>query len=266
VIGFRELHVVAGRIEPESRLGGYFAWVAQNPMCEATAFMKAALENNGWTPTSQVRVLADGADGLSNLVKTSMGTTPHRVLDWFHISMRLRPIEQMAPGVVTIIGDTDPVLTELLREQIDRVRFQMWNGKWQAALDRLGAIYRTTKKYLGLPCTVDVERIDRFRKHMLDLRDYLCRNQAALRNYAKDRRTGLRISSTLAESAMSHLVNQRMGKRQPMRWSAEGAHLLLQVRCAVLNNQLEIFFREWLPNFRRKTLPPPLLIGGRPHL
>ena len=25
----------------------------------------------------------------------------------------------------------------------------------------------------------------------------------------------------MAESAMSHLVNQRMGKRQPMRWSAE---------------------------------------------
>ena len=65
---------------------------------------------------------------------------------------------------------------------------------------------------------------------MLDLRDYLCRNQVALRNYAQDRRNGLRISSALAESAMSHLVNERMGKRQPMRWSAEGAHLLLQVR------------------------------------
>jgi hypothetical protein len=42
--------------------------------------------------------------------------------------MRLRPIEQMSPGVVTIVGDADPVLTELLNEKIDRVRFQMWNG------------------------------------------------------------------------------------------------------------------------------------------
>ena len=41
---------------------------------------------------------------------------------------------------------------------------------------------------------------------------------------------------------MSHLVNERMGKRQPMRWSAEGAHLLLQVRCAVLDNRLEMLF------------------------
>jgi hypothetical protein len=157
-------------------------------------------------------VLADGADGLSNLVNTAAEETTHRVLDWFHISMRLRPIEQMSPGVVTIVGDADPVLTELLSEKINRVRFQMWNGHWQAALDRLGAIYRTTKKFLSSSCSTNAERIHRFRKHMLDLRDYLCRNQIALRNYAQGRRNVLRISSALTESAMSHLVNERMGK------------------------------------------------------
>ena len=265
MMGLGEYHVVAGRIEREGRLGGCFAWVAQHPMCDAAAFMKAALEDNGWTPTSRIRVLADGADGLSNLANTAAEETTHRVLDWFHISMRLRSIEQMSPGVVTVVGDADPVLTELLSEKIDRVRFQMWNGHWQAALDRLGAIYRTTKKFLSSSCSTNAERIHRFRKHMLDLRDYLCRNQVALRNYAQDRRNGLRISSALAESAMSHLVNQRMGKRQPMRWSAEGAHLLLQVRCAVLDNRLEMLFREWLPKFRRQT-PPPLLIECRPQL
>jgi hypothetical protein len=132
-------------------------------MCDAEAFMKAALEDNGWTRTSRVRVLADGADGLSNVVNTAAEETTHRVLDWFHISMRLRPIEQMSPGVATIVGDADPALTELLSEKIDRVRFQMWNGHWQAALDRLGAIYRTTKKFLSSSCTTDAERIHRFR-------------------------------------------------------------------------------------------------------
>jgi hypothetical protein len=56
-----------------------------------------------------------------------------------------------------------------------------------------------------------------------------------LTNYARENHQGMRISSAPAESGMSHLVNQRMGKRQPMRWSSEGAHLLLQVRCAVLD-------------------------------
>jgi hypothetical protein len=34
---------------------------------------------------------------------------------------------------------------------------------------------------------------------------------------------------------------------------------------AVLNNRIEMLFRESLPKFRRQT-PPPLLIGCRPHL
>jgi hypothetical protein len=49
---------------------------------------------------------------------------------------------------------------------------------------------------------------------------------------------------------MNHLMNQRMGKHQPMRWSAEGAHLLLQVRRAVLNRRLENLFREQYPMSR----------------
>jgi hypothetical protein len=87
---------------------------------------------------------------------------------------------------------------------------------------------------------------------MIGLRDYLCGNWNGLRNYGADTRQGRKISSAMAESAMSHLVNQRMGKRQPMRWSAEGAHLLLQVRCAVLNNRLDNMFREWHPDFRKQ--------------
>src|ERR1035438_10114178 len=86
--------------------------------------------------------------------------------------------------------------------------------------------------------------------------DYLRSNRSGLKNYALERRKGRRISSALAESVMSHLVNQRMGKRQRMRWSCEGAHLLLQVRCAVLDKQLDTLFREWHPNFRKQQAAP----------
>jgi len=60
-----------------------------------------------------------------------------------------------------------------------------------------------------------------------------------------------------------------MGKRQPMRWSSEGAHLLLQVRCAVLDQRLGSLFREWHPKFLSQAdlpLPvvcPPTLIQFR---
>jgi hypothetical protein len=94
------------------------------------------------------------------------------------------------------------------------------------------------------------EHMQRFRKHLRDLRDYLVNNQTSLTNYAHAHRNGLRISSAPAESGMSHVINQRMGKRQPMCWTAEGAHLLLQVRCAVLDGRLDALFRERYPRFR----------------
>jgi hypothetical protein len=51
----REYHVVAGRIEREGKLGGCFAWIAQHPSCDTEAFMKAALQANGWNQNSQLR-------------------------------------------------------------------------------------------------------------------------------------------------------------------------------------------------------------------
>jgi hypothetical protein len=40
-----------------------------------------------------------------------------------------------------------------------------------------------------------------------------------------------------------------MVKKQQMRWSPRGAHLLLQVRTHVLNNDLERDFARWYPGF-----------------
>jgi hypothetical protein len=248
----REYQVVAGRMERQGELGDYFAWVPQHRLCLTTDFMKAALEANGWTSDSKVRVLADGADGLSNLVDAATGKPTARVLDWFHISMRLQPIEQMSSKIAMAAGDSDAESKQLLTVKVPRIRYQLWNGKREAALERIEAVCRATKRLEGCGSIDDAERVRRFRQHMIDLRDYLRSNWNGLRNYAAETRQGRRISSAMAESAMSHLVNQRMGKRQPMRWSAAGAHLLLQVRCAVLNNRLDSFFREWHPDFRKQ--------------
>ncbi len=42
-----------------------------------------------------------------------------------------------------------------------------------------------------------------------------------------------------------------MVKKQQMRWSPRGAHLLLQVRTRVLNDDLADDFRRWYPGFTR---------------
>ena len=43
-----------------------------------------------------------------------------------------------------------------------------------------------------------------------------------------------------------------MVKQQQMRWSPDGAHLLLQVRTQVLNDDLRGVFGRWYPGFDRQ--------------
>jgi hypothetical protein len=51
-------------------------------------------------------------------------------------------------------------------------------------------------------------------------------------------RAGLRVGTSITEGTANFLVNRRMNKSQQMRWSRDGADLLLQVRCAVYNGTL----------------------------
>jgi len=38
-----------------------------------------------------------------------------------------------------------------------------------------------------------------------------------------------------------------MKKKQQMRWTKQGAHLLLQVRIKTLNGELKEIFKRWYP-------------------
>jgi hypothetical protein len=49
------------------------------------------------------------------------------------------------------------------------------------------------------------------------------------------------------------VVSKRMVKRQQMGWSQRGAHLLLQIRTRVLNQEWENTFRRWYQGFRPRV-------------
>ena len=49
-----------------------------------------------------------------------------------------------------------------------------------------------------------------------------------------------------------------MVKKQQMRWTPEGAHLLLQVRTRTLNGDLAATFRAWYPAFTLDDHPAPV--------
>ena len=87
---------------------------------------------------------------------------------------------------------------------------------------------------------------------------YLRANAASIPNYSERDRVGEVISSSLAESTINQVVSKRMVKKQQMRWTARGAHLLLQVRTRVLNDDLVDDFRRWHPGFTYTTDPEAL--------
>jgi hypothetical protein len=78
---------------------------------------------------------------------------------------------------------------------------------------------------------------------------YIRANGAWITNYGERYRNGETISSAFVESAVNQVVSKRMVKKQQMRWAPKGAHLLLQVRTKVLNDDLADAFQRWYPRF-----------------
>jgi hypothetical protein len=59
----------------------------------------------------------------------------------------------------------------------------------------------------------------------------------------------LTYDTGFVESTINQLVAKRFVKKQQMRWTPRGAHLLLQVRVQVLNHELGAAFQRWYPKF-----------------
>jgi hypothetical protein len=68
---------------------------------------------------------------------------------------------------------------------------------------------------------------------------------------------GEKISTAFVESTINWVVSKRMVKKQQMRWTKRGAHLLLQARTETLNGELRDTFCRWYPGMTKvaKNLP-----------
>jgi hypothetical protein len=55
------------------------------------------------------------------------------------------------------------------------------------------------------------------------------------------------ISTAFVESAINQVLRKRFVKKQQMHWTDRGAHLLLQVRTHVLNEDWRSTLSRWYP-------------------
>ncbi|MGH9069538.1 MAG: ISKra4-like element ISCot1 family transposase, partial [Acidimicrobiales bacterium] len=128
--------------------------------------------------------------------------------------------------------------------QLERLKWFLWHGNVFRALQ------------LADDLTFDLEVVAdvgpdyaKLHKALGEFRGYIAANACSIPNYGERYRAGEVISSSFVESAVNQVISKRMVKRQQMRWTPRGAHLLLQVRTRVLNDDLAEDFHRWHPGF-----------------
>lgn len=75
-------------------------------------------------------MISDGEDCLKRL-KSALPQPATHILDWFHIAMKLRRIEQTAGWLVRRLPPNE---REALLEDIAVVRWRLWNGQTDRAM------------------------------------------------------------------------------------------------------------------------------------
>lgn len=84
-------------------------------------------------------------------------------------------------------------------------------------------------------------------KMVYEFEQYIRANRLFIPNFGDRSRHGETISTALVESTINQVISKQMVKRQQMRWSQRGAHLLLQVRTRALDGVLQEDFVRWYP-------------------
>ena len=209
------------------------------------------LRSQGLTMNQPVEFLSDGGEDVRK-VQLYLNAEAEHLLDWFHLSMRLTVLLQTAKGIPEKIGEGEEEyeLRPQVEKQLESIKWYLWHGNSFQALNKLESLE------MDLEAAANESQDDHTRKLLKgveELHTYVERNQQFLPNYGERYRNGERIASGFVESAVNQVVSKRMVKLQQMQWSQRGAHLLLQIRTRVLNEEWEDTFRRWYPGFRPQT-------------
>jgi len=227
----RNFEILTGRLASRSTKPYVFAWVGSQAAGAAERVSTLVRARTGYKAPKLCMV----TDGANNTLTIRQGlpfvATP--ILDWFHISMKIRHVEQIVQGFRPRT-ETERSTKSLLAADLGKLRWCLWHNN-ASKLDK-------TLRQILLMCRIVVaeppgfkECLERIDYRIRDVLSYVLRNSVKPVAYGPRYRKGQSISSAMAESAVNQVIHARMCKRQQMRWTPRGAHLLAQVRCAVLN-------------------------------
>lgn len=233
----RHLDLVVGKIE-NRHICRRFGLVV-NATASPRIRMRAELSAFGWRPGRLLTVISDGEPTLPNLIRNAIdgdGQVKH-ILDWWHISMRVRHVEAAVQGLVQTDGFSGQRV--LFERPVTSLRWWLWHGRARVAETYLKGLMLDCDRLKADPLAVRAAAA-RVQARCQTLYTYLANNMESLVDYGRRYRIGLPISSSRAEGSVDDIANARMGKRRRMRWSPTGAHRVAVTRAAVLDGRLTV--------------------------
>jgi DNA-binding ferritin-like protein (Dps family) len=207
------------------------------------------LKSQGLQMNQQVVFLSDGGDTVREMQNYLSPESEH-LLDWFHITMRLTVMRQMLQGMRTELkpDKTTAEVIALLSDfdkHLDSVKWNLWHGNVLHALDGIAALDDALDMLEENPANKK-----KLEKAVRELRSYIEANQSFIPNFGDRYRHNETISTAFVESTVNYVISKRFVKKQQMRWTQRGAHLLLQARTQVLNDELRKTFDRWYPGIK----------------
>lgn len=237
--------VIVGKTVPAERDAKCFGFVGSYDQKPKRRIYEH-LQSQGMLPHQKLEFLSDGAPNLRSM-QNYLNAESVQILDWFHLTMRITVLNQFALGFSKADKQRGADFTQNLKS----IKLNLWHGKVQQALDLIEDFEYTVfehqederikKKY---------EKLKALKQQILDFQTYVTANKSFIPNYSERYRYGEVITTSFVESTVNYVIAKRFGKKQSMQWTRKGAHLLLQARTQVLNNDWEKVFREKYPNFR----------------
>jgi hypothetical protein len=218
------VNIVAGRATFTDGPPKLYAYVHKE-VTSAAARLDQFLSRNGVARDERVTVISDDAGEFGKTVEGSQ-LARGRILDWFHLAMKLQAAERS----VFVSKMIDSMERESVESEIIHAKWLVWHGKGSKALERIKALDSRLLSREGY-------EFKTLWWNLNTISSYLKNNARTLVNYGARHRKGLPIISSIAESAVNHVVSYRMAKKRQMRWTDEGAHCMVQVRVAVLNGE-----------------------------
>lgn len=106
-----------------------------------------ALRREGYCGFGDVTVISDGAEILKRLTRAMPKPTAH-IIDWFHIAMKIQPMQQIANHLTRSNSDRAEELLTIGRD-IRAVKWRLWHGRVDRAIRDLERLLMVLKQSQG---------------------------------------------------------------------------------------------------------------------